>query len=485
MAKLKAKPSTNVKDNEASPTESSMKDEKPVDVVDDDVQQLPSTLSGATKGMVVSILVAILALLTGIMTPTLWNVWNDDSSSSMSSPPLASTRTQQQERKTVETKTTTTNAKVPSQYGCTEDILADYLHDFSVPGLHVVCWQQGQKYNNNGVLTMFPEAQHTEHPQRILYNSVGSSWPTLRNTLVEHLELTPTDKLHQPWAIYSPTGERLLDEVTPDTDTTDAITKLQELGMFLIYQGGQWVWPPVRKGFKRHIQLDDTHNATLETLSINPLVLSVHGFLTPQECDTIQQQATPSMQYSSVTLMDHDKGRPSSDFRTSQSTFLSSSGNPELQAIDDRTASLVRVPKSHQEYAQVLRYGHLEKYDTHHDYFNPALYQKDEDTLNLIGHGRRNRMATVFWYLTDVPQGGETVFPRMDKARDVTPIVACQQQGVGLRVQPEKGKVIIFYNLTPEGKTDVYSVHGACPVQEGIKWAANKWVWNEAMGYMR
>jgi prolyl 4-hydroxylase len=48
----------------------------------------------------------------------------------------------------------------------------------------------------------------------------------------------------------------------------------------------------------------------------------------------------------------------------------------------------------------------------------------------------------------------------------------------GLQVKPEKGKVIIFYNMLPSGEVDPYSLHAACPVKHGTKWAANKWVWN-------
>jgi prolyl 4-hydroxylase len=473
---------TEPKADTTTPTEANAK-EVPTESLKDDqsVEKKPQVQRMSSLSLMVAILVAMVSLLAGIVTPTLWNGWlllQDDSSPSS---PQRELVTPLQERKTlVETRTTTITSTATPQYACTDDVLADYLHDFLVPGLHVVCWQDDS-------WTMYPDARHTNHPQQVVVMddpSVGSDWPTLRDALVKHLTLTPTDQFHQPWAIYSPTGERLLDEVAPDDKS---IARLQDLGLFLVYQGGQWLWPPIRKGYTRHIQLDDTHNATLETLSIHPLVLSVQGFLSSQECDTIQQEATPSMQYSSVTLMDHDQGRPASDFRTSQSTFLPSNGNAVLTAIDDRTASLVRLPKSHQEYAQVLRYGHLEKYDTHHDYFDPSLYQKDVNTLNLIGHGRRNRMATVFWYLTTVEQGGETVFPRFDKGPHVSSQLACQQSqsSTGLKVKPERGKVIIFYNLTPEGKTDVYSLHGACPVLEGIKWAANKWVWNEAMGYMR
>ena len=40
-------------------------------------------------------------------------------------------------------------------------------------------------------------------------------------------------------------------------------------------------------------------------------------------------------------------------------------------------------------------------------------------------------------------------------------------------------KVIIFYSLLPSGDGDSASQHGACPVTSGVKWAANKWLWNK------
>jgi prolyl 4-hydroxylase len=53
-----------------------------------------------------------------------------------------------------------------------------------------------------------------------------------------------------------------------------------------------------------------------------------------------------------------------------------------------------------------------------------------------------------------------------------------------LKVKPEKGKVIIFYNMLPNGKGDPLSLHGACLVEKGIKWAANKWIWNHPMMFV-
>ena len=131
------------------------------------------------------------------------------------------------------------------------------------------------------------------------------------------------------------------------------------------------------------------------------------------------------MQYSGVSLKDSDKGKVASEWRTSQSTFLSAKDDDLLRAIDHRTASLTRVPLRHQEFVQVLRYGRTEKYDAHHDFFDPAAYKSDRHTLGLIENGRRNRFATVFWYLSDVEKGGRRFFRVMGgrPLRGITRIV--------------------------------------------------------------
>lgn len=89
---------------------------------------------------------------------------------------------------------------------------------------------------------------------------------------------------------------------------------------------------------------------------------------------------------------------------------------------------------------------------------------------------------TVFWYLTDVDVGGETIFPKYGGAPTPRNYSSCS---VGLKVKPQKGKVIIFYSLDPSGALDDYSLHGACSVGENnVKWAANKWIWNAPMSFI-
>jgi len=57
----------------------------------------------------------------------------------------------------------------------------------------------------------------------------------------------------------------------------------------------------------------------------------------------------------------------------------------------------------------------------------------------------------------------------------------CQEK---LAVYPVKTEAVLFYSQTGNGKLDMMSNHGGCPVLDGTKWAANLWVWNgKYLGY--
>ncbi|KAF3330220.1 prolyl 4-hydroxylase 4 precursor [Carex littledalei] len=46
----------------------------------------------------------------------------------------------------------------------------------------------------------------------------------------------------------------------------------------------------------------------------------------------------------------------------------------------------------------------------------------------------------------------------------------------GLAVKPVKGDALMFYNLKPDAVPDPLSLHASCPVMNGKKWVAKKWM---------
>ncbi|KAK4848809.1 hypothetical protein QYF36_017644 [Acer negundo] len=112
----------------------------------------------------------------------------------------------------------------------------------------------------------------------------------------------------------------------------------------------------------------------------------------------------------------------------------------------------------------VLRYEIGQKYDSHYNAFNPNEY----------GPQTSQRMASFLLYLSDIEEGGETMFPfeggsNMNSGYDF-------RKCIGLKVKPRRGDGLLFYSLFPNGTIDQTSLHGSCPVIKGEKWVATKWI---------
>ncbi|ONM06480.1 putative prolyl 4-hydroxylase 12 [Zea mays] len=80
-------------------------------------------------------------------------------------------------------------------------------------------------------------------------------------------------------------------------------------------------------------------------------------------------------------------------------------------------------------------------------------------------------------YLSNVEKGGETIFPNAEgkllQPKDNT-WSDCARNGYA--VKPVKGDALLFFSLHPDATTDSDSLHGSCPVIEGQKWSATKWI---------
>jgi prolyl 4-hydroxylase len=210
---------------------------------------------------------------------------------------------------------------------------------------------------------------------------------------------------------------------------------------------------------------EESKETWVEHLSWKPRAMLIHNFLAPSECEYMIEQAKPHMTQSSV--VDSATGKSKLDsVRTSSGMFLVRGQDEVVSRIEARIAAYTMIPQENGEGFQVLQYLDGQKYSSHFDYFH--------DEVNTANGGQR--VATMLMYLTDVEEGGETVFPSSLEHPNVDNgnFSACAQAGVA--VKPKTGDALFFYSLSPQASMDPYSLHGGCPVIKGAKWSATKWM---------
>lgn len=206
--------------------------------------------------------------------------------------------------------------------------------------------------------------------------------------------------------------------------------------------------------------------ARIEMLSDeNPRAIIARGVLTEEECEHLKSEAYPRLHRSGV--VDTKTGQPvQSSIRTSSGAFLPHSLSDIATGIERKIALLTQTPVENGEALQVLRYEPTQEYQPHLDYFHHESAKKN------------NRLVTALMYLGQVDRGGETVFP-------LAPVPESQRQSAsnftecgmrGLSVRPNKGDVLVFWSMKPGGELDPASRHGSCPVVEGEKWTATRWI---------
>mmetsp|Transcript_8193 Transcript_8193/g.27220 ORF Transcript_8193/g.27220 Transcript_8193/m.27220 type:complete len:265 (-) Transcript_8193:2804-3598(-) len=208
----------------------------------------------------------------------------------------------------------------------------------------------------------------------------------------------------------------------------------------------------------------DAQKPWIEPLGWAPRAFLYHGFMTKEECLHLIHLAAPHMQKS--TVADNQSGKSyQSQIRTSSGMFLRRGQDSVVKAIEERIAAFAMVPVDHGEGIQVLHYEEGQKYDAHFDYFHDQNNQKNGG----------QRIATVLLYLTDVEEGGETVFPSAkDPPQRKEHFSQCGSRGVA--VKPRLGDALLFWSLNTDNQLDPTSLHAGCPVISGDKWTATKWM---------
>ncbi|KAJ0076516.1 hypothetical protein Patl1_35329 [Pistacia atlantica] len=241
------------------------------------------------------------------------------------------------------------------------------------------------------------------------------------------------------------------------------------------------------------------HSIPFQVLSWQPRALFFPNFATAEQCQNIIEIAKLRLKPSTLALRKGETAESTKGTRTSSGTFISAYEDKSgtLDFIEEKIARVTMIPKTHGEVRSVgdsvkgrvqildmfelfelssdkgwggirafnvLRYEIGQKYDSHYDAFNPAEY----------GPQKSQRMASFLLYLSDVEEGGETMFP-FENGSKITWSYD-YKKCIGLKVKPRRGDGLLFYSLFPNGTIDRTSLHGSCPVIRGQKWVATKWI---------
>ncbi|KAL2906398.1 putative prolyl 4-hydroxylase 9 [Bienertia sinuspersici] len=210
---------------------------------------------------------------------------------------------------------------------------------------------------------------------------------------------------------------------------------------------------------------DSITSIPFQVLSWRPRVLYFPNFATVDQCESIISMAKAQLRPSRLALRKGETMESTQGVRTSSGMFMSADEDKTgiLDFIDEKIARAAMIPRANGETYNVLRYETGQKYNSHYDAFNPSEY----------GPQKSQRVASFLLYLSDVEEGGETMFPYENDNVDFNYDF---KECIGLKVKPRRGDGVLFYSLFVNGTIDPTSLHGSCPVVKGEKWVATKWI---------
>jgi len=255
--------------------------------------------------------------------------------------------------------------------------------------------------------------------------------------------------------------------------------------VWVLFDQEQFAFPACEVGEEIPVTIPSIgREIQLKVWSTSPRLLVADNFLSEAECQHLISKSKETMKRSTVVTSGGAPADRKSQVRTSSSSWYKWAYDPVAHTLVTRVAELVGIAMNQEsvvEYGglQVLNYQNGEYYWAHLDAFPPKQLAGAKDP--------RNRYVTVFFYLTDVEEGGETGFPMAGP----TGLKEMSKEGLsdcrsGVQVKPQRGRVAVFYNLHPvsqfENTRDERAWHLGCPVVSGEKWGANFWILLRGIG---
>ncbi|XP_032305383.1 prolyl 4-hydroxylase subunit alpha-2-like isoform X1 [Drosophila ananassae] len=186
-----------------------------------------------------------------------------------------------------------------------------------------------------------------------------------------------------------------------------------------------------------------------ELLSKDPYIAIFHDVVYPKELTRIRT-ACKSHLIASTTINYTSNAYSVDSYRTSKSVWIPTDSNNLTQRITNLVGDATGLEMTTSEMFQVINYGIGGLFEAHMD---PVL--SNAARFN----GTDDRFATTIFWLSDVEQGGATIFTKLN-----------------LTVFPQSGSALFWYNLDNWGNEDKRTEHAGCPVIVGSKWIMTKWV---------
>ena len=190
-------------------------------------------------------------------------------------------------------------------------------------------------------------------------------------------------------------------------------------------------------------------NRKMDRIWINEL----ENFMSDEDCEIFIQMCESNLEKLKV-LSDVD------DYRIAEGCFLQENEKTTV-SYRDRIAEMLQIPTHNMEDVHLIKYKVGGEYKEHQDWFHPRT-----DYYNSMMERGGQRIKTALVYLNDNFTGGDTTFPR-----------------IGMRITPKKGKLVVWDNVTANGKISYDSTHVGEVVTEGVKyiaviWIREKYFWN-------
>jgi prolyl 4-hydroxylase len=181
---------------------------------------------------------------------------------------------------------------------------------------------------------------------------------------------------------------------------------------------------------------------------LNPEVY--HKFLNDDEINLLLNSC---IEYNNSTIV--NGGKIISNFRTSKTCFINRT-NKIYDIILKRIKKIFNIT-SEIEKLQLTRYYPGEYYGEHYDYFDPDNISQNK-SIEINGQ----RMKTIFVYLKEPDEGGETNFPLLKQ-----------------KFKPKKGSAIVWTNCIIKDNNYILrkeTLHSGETVIKGIKIGLNIWI---------